>query len=111
MFAHNFSCRSLNQSYPLLNKYVPPFTECAASNDHHKVKKLNTYRKASPDQLAELHPADRLMVQLIEIDRLGPRVEGMLYKTAFEESWTMLDEVCVSESAELPHPDMENPGR
>ena len=36
------------------------------------------------------------MVQLIEIDRLGPRVEGMLYKTAFEESWTMLDEVRVS---------------
>lgn len=38
------------------------------------------------------------MVQLIEIDRLGPRVEGMLYKTAFEESWTMLDEVRVTQS-------------
>jgi cytokinesis protein len=69
------------------------------SDDHRKVGKLNTYRKAPPEQLAELHPADRLMVQLIEIDRLGPRVEGMLYKTAFEESWTMLDEVGVLESA------------
>ena len=38
------------------------------------------------------------MVQLIEIDRLGPRVEGMLYKAAFEESWTMLDEVRILRS-------------
>lgn len=57
-----------------------------------QVGKLNTYRGAPPEQLAELHPADRLMVQLIEIDRLRPRVEGMLYRTAFEECWTMLDE-------------------
>lgn len=62
-------------------------------DDYRKVGKLNTYRGAPSEQLAELHPADRLMVQLIEIDRLRPRVEGMLYKTAFEECWTMLDEV------------------
>jgi cytokinesis protein len=74
---------------------MSPLIKCATSNNHRKVGKLNTYRKAPPEQLAELHPADRLMVQLIEIDRLGPRVEGMLYKTAFEESWTMLDEVRV----------------
>ena len=98
MFARSFSCPNLNQSYPLLNKCVSPFVECAASDDRHKVSKLNTYRKAPAEQLAELHPADRLMAQLIEIDRLGPRVESMLYKTAFEESWTMLDEVCVPES-------------
>jgi len=65
----------------------------SVSNTRRQVGKLNIYRKAPPEQLAELHPADRLMVQLIEIDRLGPRVEGMLYKAAFEESWTMLDEV------------------
>ena len=45
------------------------------------------------------------MVQLIEIDRLGPRVEGMLYKTAFEESWTMLDEVRVTQSTQTSWPD------
>jgi cytokinesis protein len=33
------------------------------------------------------------MVQLIQIDRLGPRIEGMLYKCAFEESWSLLDDV------------------
>lgn len=92
MFAHNFSCLSSNQSYRLQNKYVSFFTKWTAFDDHYKVGKLNTYRRAPPEQLSELHPADRLMVQLIEIDRLGPRVEGMLYKTAFEESWTILDE-------------------
>lgn len=98
MFARNSSCLSLNQFYPPLNKYLPPFIQCDASDDHHEVTKLNTFRKAPPEQLAELHSADRLMVKLIEIDRLGPRVEGMLYKTAFEESWTILDEVRVPES-------------
>lgn len=103
MFARNFSCLSSSQSYPLPNKYVYHFIESAASDDRCKVGKLNTYRKAPPEQLAELHPADRLMVQLIEIDRLGPRVEGMLYKTAFEESWTMLDEVRVSKITQSSH--------
>lgn len=51
------------------------------------------YRNAEASELAELHPSDRLMVQLIKIDRLGPRIEGMLYKLSFNESWTLLDEV------------------
>lgn len=33
------------------------------------------------------------MVQLIKIDRLGPRIEGMLYKLSFDESWALLDKV------------------
>lgn len=33
------------------------------------------------------------MVQLIKIDRLGPRIEGMLYKVTFEDTWSLLDEV------------------
>ena len=33
------------------------------------------------------------MVQLIKIDRLGPRIEGMLYKRRFEEVWSLLDDV------------------
>lgn len=55
--------------------------------------KLNVYRNADPKELAELHPADRLMVKLIQIDRLAPRIEGMLYKCAFEERWALLDDV------------------
>ena len=35
------------------------------------------------------------MVQLIKIDRLGPRIEGMLYNLSFDESWTLLDEVLI----------------
>ena len=58
-----------------------------------QVGKLNVYRNADPAELAELHPSDRLMVQLIKIDRLGPRIEGMLYKVTFEDTWTLLDEV------------------
>lgn len=54
--------------------------------------KLNIYRNSEPHELAELHPADRLMVKLIQIDRLGPRIEGMLYNCAFEERWSLLDE-------------------
>ncbi|KAF8803585.1 hypothetical protein BYT27DRAFT_7225940 [Phlegmacium glaucopus] len=57
-----------------------------------EVGKLNVYRNAEPSELAELHPSDRLMVQLIKIDRLGPRIEGMLYKLSFDDSWALLDE-------------------
>jgi cytokinesis protein len=59
-----------------------------------QVGKLNVYRNASEDELATLHPSDRLMVQLIKIERLGPRLEAMLYKTTFDEQFGLLDEVC-----------------
>lgn len=60
---------------------------------HEQVGKLNVYRNADPVELAGLHPSDRLMVQLIQINRLAPRIEGMLYKVAFDEVWSLLDEV------------------
>ena len=59
-----------------------------------QVGKLNIYRNATPEELAELHPSDRLMVQLIKIDRLGPRLAGMLFMCTFEERVTLLEEVC-----------------
>jgi cytokinesis protein len=34
------------------------------------------------------------MVKLIQIDRLAPRLEGMLYKCKFDEQWLLLDDVC-----------------
>lgn len=58
-----------------------------------QVGKLSVYRSAPPEELADLHPSDRLMVRLIQIDRLGPRIEGMLYKVAFDETWGLLDDV------------------
>ncbi|KAH7930908.1 actin-binding FH2 [Leucogyrophana mollusca] len=57
-----------------------------------QVGKLNVYRNAEPEELAGLHPSDRLMVKLIQIDRLDPRIEGMLYKCKFEETWLLLDD-------------------
>lgn len=57
-----------------------------------QIGKLNVYRNAEPEELAGLHPSDRLMVKLIQIDRLGPRIEGMLYKCKFEEQWLLLDD-------------------
>jgi hypothetical protein len=41
------------------------------------------------------------MVQLIQIDRLGPRIEGMLYKCAFEESWSLLDDVSLNSCVDV----------
>ena len=60
-----------------------------------KVGKLNIYRNADATELAGLHPSDRLMVRLIQIERLAPRIEGMLYRVTFEETWGLLDEVCI----------------
>jgi cytokinesis protein len=58
-----------------------------------QIGKLNVYRNAEPEELAGLHPADRLMVKLIQIERLVPRVNGMLYRISFDEQWALLDEV------------------
>ena len=54
-----------------------------------QVGKLNVYRNADPEELAGLHPSDRLMVQLIKIDRLGPRLQGMLFRCRFDEQMTL----------------------
>lgn len=44
------------------------------------------------EELAGLHLADRLMVQLIKIERLAPRIQGMLYKSKFEDTITLLED-------------------
>lgn len=58
-----------------------------------QVGKLNVYVNADLAELADLHHADRLMVKLIQMKRLGPRIEGMLYKCGFHETWSLLDDV------------------
>ncbi|THH08533.1 hypothetical protein EW145_g2635 [Phellinidium pouzarii] len=57
-----------------------------------QVGKLNIYRNADAEELSGLHPSDRLMVKLIQIERLGPRIEAMLYKITFTDTRTLLDE-------------------
>lgn len=59
----------------------------------YQIGKLNVYRNSDPEELAGLHPADRLMVKLIQLDRLAARVDGMLFKCTFDESWKLLDKV------------------
>jgi len=77
----------------LQNRLVP--TQCLylVSLTIYQVGKLNVYKNADASELENLHPADRLMVQLIKIKRLGPRIEGMLYKVTFDETWGLMDEV------------------
>jgi cytokinesis protein len=57
-----------------------------------QVGKLNVYRNADAEELGGLHPSDRLMVQLIKIERLGPRLQGMLYRCRFDEQMTLWEE-------------------
>jgi hypothetical protein len=33
------------------------------------------------------------MVKMIQIERLGQRIDGMLYRISFDEQWALLDEV------------------
>ena len=60
-----------------------------------QVGKLIVYRNAAPEELENLHLSDRLMVQLIKIERLAPRLEAMLYRAKFDEAFSILDEVNV----------------
>ncbi|KAL5511448.1 hypothetical protein ACEPAH_4664 [Sanghuangporus vaninii] len=57
-----------------------------------QVGKLAIYRNADAEELNRLHPADRLMVKLIQIDRLGPRIEAMLYRITFDETRILFDQ-------------------
>lgn len=57
-----------------------------------QIGKLNIYRNADAEELGGLHPSDRLMVQLIKIDRMSPRLQGMLYRCRFDEQITILEE-------------------
>lgn len=50
------------------------------------VGKLNQYRTADESVLATLHVADRFMVELIKIDHIKDRIDGMLYRTSFSET-------------------------
>jgi cytokinesis protein len=57
-----------------------------------EIGKLNVYRNASMEELAELHSADRFMVQLMKIDRLESRVESLLFSIKFSETFGLVEE-------------------
>lgn len=54
------------------------------------VGKLSSYKGAAEEVMETLNKADRFMVALIQIYRLPPRVDGMLFRASFEENSTSL---------------------
>ena len=55
--------------------------------------KLLTHRKDTDAELDSLHPADRLMVRLIQLPHLKDRVNGMLYQVGFSQNLELLSKV------------------
>lgn len=52
--------------------------------------KLLTHSADSEAELELLHPADRLMVRLIQLPHLGDRVKGMLFQVRFQQNVELL---------------------
>lgn len=55
---------------------------------------LKQHSAESPEEMALLHPADRLMLRLIKIPHLADRIKGMLYQVSFDETVSLLEKVC-----------------
>ena len=54
---------------------------------------LKQHSAESPEEMALLHPADRLMLRLIKIPHLADRIKGMLYQVSFDETAGLLEKV------------------
>lgn len=55
--------------------------------------KLNQHKTEDEAQLAQLHPADRFLVELMKIEHLTIRVNGMLFRQTFPENYATLTQV------------------
>lgn len=55
--------------------------------------KLLTHSADSEAELEALHPADRLMVRLIQLPHLADRVKGMLFRVRFDQNVELLKSV------------------
>jgi cytokinesis protein len=55
-----------------------------------------THSADTPAELEALHPADRLMVRLIQLPHLADRVKGMLFQVRFRENFDLLKEVSLA---------------
>lgn len=76
-----------------------PIECCGSLNDWFahsfvpQVSLLKQHSAETPEELALLHPADRLMLRLIKIPHLADRIKGMLYNVSFEETISLLEKV------------------
>lgn len=57
---------------------------------------MNVYKSASSEDLDNLAEADRFLVECLKIYRLRPRIDGMLYRARFDESFETLQKVRLS---------------
>ena len=55
--------------------------------------KLSQHKTEDEAQLAQLHPADRFLVELMKIEHLTIRVNGMLFRQTFPENYSSLTQV------------------
>ncbi|KAK4683997.1 hypothetical protein P7C73_g6211, partial [Tremellales sp. Uapishka_1] len=60
--------------------------------DREQRGKLLTHSADTPQELELLHPADRLMVRLIQLPHLGDRVKGMLFQVRFSQNMELLSQ-------------------
>ena len=62
--------------------------------------KLNQHKTEDEASLALLHPADRFLVELMKIEHLTIRINGMLFRGTFAETYSALVHVsgCLSRS-------------
>lgn len=54
---------------------------------------LSGHGSDTEEELKLLHPADRFLVELMRMGRIGARVKGMLYKATFDEQYRKVKEV------------------
>jgi cytokinesis protein len=52
--------------------------------------KLNKYRNAPEETLAELHHADRFLVELLKVPFLKDRINGMHFQVRFQSEYDSL---------------------
>ncbi len=52
---------------------------------------MNKYKSYPPEELVTLEEADRMLVELLKIERLRPRIEAVLYRARFEEEISALE--------------------
>lgn len=54
---------------------------------------LSGHGSDTEEELKLLHPADRFLVELMRMGRIGARVKGMIYKATFDEQYRKVKEV------------------
>lgn len=82
-------CAPLIMDPSLLQELLSNYPESEVKGE------LGAYRNASAEELAQLHPADQLVVLLMTVPFLKAKVQGLLFKAKFWESFEAVQEGCL----------------